>query len=250
MMIKNIYCRSIEKNGFSPVFNERGLLIPKLKSKDEMDEEEVDTDLETDRLLGHQTLDDGFYDDKTWTETKKHRLLPTTTLASKISPQISQQAAMSKSNPSTILRHGLNVLLPTSSSECCINSPSMLSHSNSFHQSISLKTSPALNNNDLTSLLHSNVEMSPDRQNENSSPRKIHLLDGEKEAQTARNINSSEISELCNLDGELVDNESPGGSSSGKSKKDEIVAGDKKKKNKNKEGKIFNYFSLRKCARI
>lgn len=28
------------------------------------DEEELDTDLETDRLLGHQRLDDGFYDDK------------------------------------------------------------------------------------------------------------------------------------------------------------------------------------------
>ena len=28
------------------------------------DEEELDTDLETDRLLGHQRLDDGFYDEK------------------------------------------------------------------------------------------------------------------------------------------------------------------------------------------
>lgn len=31
------------------------------------DEEEVDTDLETDRLLGHQRLEDhGFYDEKVW----------------------------------------------------------------------------------------------------------------------------------------------------------------------------------------
>lgn len=35
------------------------------------DEEEVDTDLETDRLLGHQRLEDhGFYDDKVKSKKK------------------------------------------------------------------------------------------------------------------------------------------------------------------------------------
>lgn len=37
------------------------------------DEEEADTDLETDRLLGQQRLDDqGFYDEKVGTAIKKH----------------------------------------------------------------------------------------------------------------------------------------------------------------------------------
>ncbi|XP_037932052.1 probable serine/threonine-protein kinase DDB_G0282963 [Teleopsis dalmanni] len=62
------------------------------------DEDDVDTDLETDRLLGHQRLDDqGYYDEnKSW-ERKPRSLL------SKISPK--QQI------PSTKTRNGYNALL-------------------------------------------------------------------------------------------------------------------------------------------
>lgn len=213
--------------------HESGPLIPKHKSKEDEDEEEIDTDLETDRLLGHQMLDDGFYDVKNWNESKQHRPLLSSTLASKISPKFNQNSTMPKSNSSTGLRHGLNVLLPTSSSECCINSPSMLTHAASFHQSRSLKTSPSLNNNDLSNM-HPTVEASPHHQTDNETPRKNHLIDEDKEGQSARNNNASEASELCNLENELVD--SPGGSSSDKSKKDDALSNDKKKKNKNKEG--------------
>lgn len=190
-------------------------------------------------------LDDGFYDVKNWADSKLHRPLLSSALTSKISPKFNQNSTMSKSNSSTVLRHGLNVLLPTSSSECCINSPSMLAHAASFHQSRSLKTSPSLNTSDLSNIAHPTIEASPHHQNEIATPRKIHLLDEDKEVQSARN-NASEASELCNLDNELVD--SPGGSSSDKSKKDDALSNDKKKKNKNKEGKqkgelFLNYSS-------
>lgn len=218
---------------FTPLAHENGALLPKHKNKDEDDEDEIDTDLETDRLLGHQILDDGFYDDKVWTETKQYRPLLTSALTSKISPKINQLSAISKSNSSTVLRHGLNVLLPTSSSDCCINSPSMLTHSNSFHQSRSLKTSPSLNNSDLSNMIHSNIDASPLRQNEMSTPRITHSLELEKDEQSTHNV-VSEVSEMCNISNEIVD--SPGGSSSDKSKKDDILSGDKKKKNRNKEG--------------
>lgn len=231
----------------SPNLHESGPLIPKHKNDD--DEEEVDTDLETDRLLGHQMLDDGFYDDKTWSESKQqHRPLLPSSMASKISPKVKQNP-ISKSNSSSILRHGLNVLLPAStSSDCCINnnnSPSMLTTGASFHQTRSLKTSPALNSSNLMNLIHPGLDTS-DIPIDNS-PRKIDSLDDSLIQKTEQsphinnnnnnNIIQSDTLELCNLDSDLVD--SPGGSSSDKSKKDDaMLTGEKKKKNKNKEGKI------------
>jgi hypothetical protein len=219
--------RSRDKVTLSPNIHESGPLLA--KHKNDEDEEEVDTDLETDRLLGHQMLDDGFYDDKNWSESKlQHRgLLP------KISPKV-KQSSMGKSNSSSLLRHGLNVLLPTStSSDCCINnnnSPSMLTTGASFHQTRSLKTSPALNSSNLMSLIHG------DDAAIETSPRKVDLLDEPKDEQSSPNNNQPDTIELCNLDSDLVD--SPGGSSSDKSKKDEdLMTGEKKKKNKNKEGK-------------
>jgi hypothetical protein len=215
-------------------------LLSKHKNSDEEDEEEIDTDLETDRLLGHQMLDDGFYDDKTWADAKQHRSLLGSTLTSKISPKINQHASIPKSNSSSILRHGLNTLLPTSSSsDCCVNnsnSPSMLTTAAPFHQSRSLKTSPSMNSSNLMNLMHASNEASPDRQNEKASPGKIEHMEEAKEDQQPGHNNTSETSDLCNLDSELVD--SPGGSSTDKSKKDVMLSGDKKKKNKNKEGKF------------
>lgn len=75
------------------------------------DEDEADTDLETDRLLGHQRLDDmGFYDDKNWCDRKPRSLL-SSSMTNKVSPTMQNQA---KSNGnSSMLRQGLNTILPT-----------------------------------------------------------------------------------------------------------------------------------------
>lgn len=65
-----------------------------------VDEEDVDTDLETDRLLGHQRLDDqGYYD-----ENKSWDRKPRSSLLSKISPKQQQM-------PSSKTRNGYNALL-------------------------------------------------------------------------------------------------------------------------------------------
>lgn len=257
--------RSRDKNAHSP--NETGSLLSKHKNSDDEDEEEIDTDLETDRLLGHQMLDDGFYDDKTsWTDRKQqpqqqHRTsssLLSSSLTSKISPKVNQNSltssnsAIQKSNSSTLLRHGLNTLLPTSSSsDCCVNnsnSPASLVPSQHQSSSHSLKTSPTtLNANNMMNLINSKSGSSPDRRSDDPSPRKLEDLPEQREdAQQSKNTNLNisnssnsnivETNDLCNLDSELVD--SPGGSSSDKSKtKDMTSTGDKKKKNKNKEGK-------------
>lgn len=80
------------------------------------DEDEADTDLETDRLLGHQRLDDiGFYDEKSWCDrdrTKPRSLL--TTSISKLSPKIQTNNAPNKETSGNLmLRQGLNTILPT-----------------------------------------------------------------------------------------------------------------------------------------
>ncbi|XP_031777773.1 serine-rich adhesin for platelets isoform X3 [Nasonia vitripennis] len=54
-----------------------------LEAEEAADEEEADTDLETDRLLGQQRTDDqGFYDDKGWRKPKTRTLLPSGTSSS------------------------------------------------------------------------------------------------------------------------------------------------------------------------
>lgn len=53
------------------------------------DEEEADTDLETDRLLGQQRLDDqGFYDEKIWCDRKLTKTIKSPTSSSKLQNQI------------------------------------------------------------------------------------------------------------------------------------------------------------------
>ncbi|KAG5681170.1 hypothetical protein PVAND_010628 [Polypedilum vanderplanki] len=246
--------RSREKNAHSPIANESGSLLSKHhKNSDDEDEEEIDTDLETDRLLGHQMLDDGFYDDKTWNEARKlqqHRTLGNTKISPKVNQNVSSTSSVSntvipKSNSSTLLRHGLNTLLPTSnSSDCCLNNssspvsltPSLQPPHPKSSTSSSLKTSPAmLNSNNMLNCNYPKSATSPDHPSPSS--RKLDDLPEQLEEQQAQSNGKSssgnvpETTDLCNLDEELVD--SPGGSSSDKSKKD--TAGDKKKKNKNKE---------------
>lgn len=85
------------------------------------EEEEPDTDLETDRLLGHQRSDDtGFYDsEKNWLNTNKRN-----SLLSKLSPKIPQGAlslngltgAGNKLPPlvnNNLIRHSLSALIPS-----------------------------------------------------------------------------------------------------------------------------------------
>lgn len=234
ILIHLLCIRSRDKTVHSPVTVETGLLAKhKNMSGDEEDEEDVDTDLETDRLLGHQMLDDGFYDDKMWSERKQHRPL----MSSKISPKLNQ--TIPKSNSSSLLRHGLNQLLPTSTSaECCTNS-NTLTTSPLIPQQPSLKSSPSLNSGNMINLIHPNAT-TPDRHSDNPSPRKLEDLPEQMEElqQSPQAQQCIETADLCNLDIEEEIVDSPGGSSSNKSKKDTAsINGDKKKKNKNKEGK-------------
>lgn len=226
---------SRENNLHSPVTVEETGLLAKHKnlSGDEEDEEDLDTDLETDRLLGHQRLDDGFYDDKMWGE-RKHRY-------TKLSPKVSTQPN-SKINSSSMLRHGLNALLPavtsaTSPDRCNPDTPIITSPTT---QPTSIKNSPSLNSANMMNLIHPTA--TPDRRSDNPSPRKLEDLQEQIEPQTpleaTRQQLCNENPDVCNIDQDIID--SPGGSSSNKSKKDSI--GDKKKKNKNKEGNYLNYF--------
>lgn len=216
----------------SPIADEKGVLLPRHKISDDEEEEEIDTDLETDRLLGHQIQDDGFYNDKTWGESKPTRSLLTSNLPLKISPKVSHHSQPSKSSSSATLRHGLNTLIPTTgSADCCNNnsSPSTLtSNSTVIHQARSLKTSPALNS---MNLINATNEIRSDIKDEAIGMNK-NETSIEADENLHENINLSESLEICHLESELVD--SP--SSSDKSKKDDLVTGDKKKKNKNKEG--------------
>lgn len=87
--------------------------------KNASDEEEPDTDLETDRLLGHQRSDDtGFYDsDKNWLNTNKRN-----SLLSKLSPKIPQGALSGLTGGggikpplvnNNLVRHSLNTMIPS-----------------------------------------------------------------------------------------------------------------------------------------
>jgi hypothetical protein len=211
----------------SPVSAETGLLSKhKNFSGDEDDEDDLDTDLETDRLLGHQRLDDGFYEDKIWGD-RKHRY-------TKLSPKVSTQPN-SKISSSAMIRHGLTSLLPTTSaatttpSDYCATTPIITSPT--LQQSQSIKNSPSLNSGNMINLIHPST--TPDRRSENPSPKKLEDLQEDLEKPPEPEPMCNENPDVCNIEPDIID--SPGGSSSNKSKKDSI--GDKKKKNKNKEGK-------------
>nr|XP_023017201.1 amyloid-beta A4 precursor protein-binding family A member 2-like isoform X6 [Leptinotarsa decemlineata] len=80
-----------EENAASPIwvpshFRQRGLSNASgdsdRKANSGPDEEENDTDLETDRLLGQQrTYDQGFYDDKGWRKPKSRTIMPPLSLS-------------------------------------------------------------------------------------------------------------------------------------------------------------------------
>ncbi|XP_065335661.1 protein lin-10-like isoform X8 [Cloeon dipterum] len=75
-------------------------------SDDAADEEELDTDLETDRLLGQQRTDDqGFFDDKEWRRPKLRSGVPATkssSLSSKQPPQPSVPSVQHQPLPTSV----------------------------------------------------------------------------------------------------------------------------------------------------
>uniref|UniRef100_T1GDA9 Protein lin-10 n=1 Tax=Megaselia scalaris TaxID=36166 RepID=T1GDA9_MEGSC len=80
------------------------------------DEDDIDTDLETDRLLGHQRLDDqGFFDDKKTSSAwdRKSRSILTTSL-SKFSPKVQQT---NNTTQASLIRQGLGNLLTDNSNQ-------------------------------------------------------------------------------------------------------------------------------------
>lgn len=103
----------IEENMKSPISNSP-IWVPRYRENSESldsenqsknisadEEEEADTDLETDRLLGHQRSDEHvFYDEKSDRKTRSS--------LSKLSPKI-----IPMKNNGHLIRHGLNSILPT-----------------------------------------------------------------------------------------------------------------------------------------
>lgn len=123
--------------------------------KNASDEEEPDTDLETDRLLGHQRSDDtGFYDsDKNWLNTNKRN-----SLLSKLSPKIPQGALSLNGLASggnkaplvnnNLIRHSLNTMIPSPVAEHPATPKTQSSNLMDISESIS---SPEHSDKDITS---------------------------------------------------------------------------------------------------
>ncbi|XP_052564027.1 uncharacterized protein LOC120416596 isoform X7 [Culex pipiens pallens] len=98
------------------------------------DEEEADTDLETDRLLGQQRLDDhGFGDDKSWTERPKIRSVrsPSVNLISKnhtairagVGTQLSAESPVNNVGITNVYGNGGSVPLGTGAEEDAATQP-------------------------------------------------------------------------------------------------------------------------------
>ncbi|XP_062701291.1 serine-rich adhesin for platelets isoform X3 [Aedes albopictus] len=183
------------------------------------DDEDPDTDLETDRLLGHQRLDDqGFYDDnsKSWTDRKTRSLLH------KLSPK--QQTGpvganggtslygSKPNNQGSLLRQGLSTLLSPASAvtvaQPASSLPEIVTSSKASPGLLSSTVQNSMNNNSIKSgnliSLHCPNENCPSSRagSHQQSPTKI--------------------------ENQVIESGSPNGSDGSKS--------DKKKRNKTKEG--------------
>ncbi|XP_021700368.1 uncharacterized protein LOC5576465 isoform X2 [Aedes aegypti] len=189
------------------------------------DDEDPDTDLETDRLLGHQRLDDqGFYDDnsKSWTDRKTRSLLH------KLSPK--QQTGLVGSNGGTslygskasnqgsLLRQGLSTLLSPASAVTVAQPASSLPEIVT-----SSKASPGL--------LGSNVQNQISSSNNNNSSSvngNLINLNGPNDTSAISPDHSHQTSPI-KIENKAIESASPNGSNDSKSDTD------KKKKGKNKE---------------
>ncbi|XP_032684938.1 uncharacterized protein LOC116850552 isoform X8 [Odontomachus brunneus] len=147
------------------------------------DEEEADTDLETDRLLGQQRTDDqGFYDDKGWRKPKTRTMLP---------PMNAKVATPKQTPPKTLSVAPIETLAPSEplpststsispppvvsviqspSSECEVATPAQPTSS---PQKTPVKNSPT----SPQSLKESNNKVKKDKEGKKKSRNKEDLLD-------------------------------------------------------------------------
>ncbi|XP_012229273.2 uncharacterized protein [Linepithema humile] len=148
------------------------------------DEEEADTDLETDRLLGQQRTDDqGFYDDKGWRKPKTRTMLP---------PMNAKVATPKQTPPKTLSVAPIETLAPSepipststsispppvvsviqspSSNECEVATPAQPTSS---PQKTPVKNSPS----SPQSLKESNNKVKKDKEGKKKSRNKEDLLD-------------------------------------------------------------------------
>ncbi|XP_065075043.1 serine-rich adhesin for platelets-like isoform X2 [Ochlerotatus camptorhynchus] len=186
------------------------------------DDEDPDTDLETDRLLGHQRLDDqGFYDDnsKSWTDRKTrsllHKLSPKQQIGSVGANGGTSLYGSKPNNQGSLLRQGLSTLLSPASVVTVAQPASSLPEIVT-----SSKASPGL----LGSVQNQNCS------NMNSSVNSGNLinLNGPNETSPVSPDHSLQTSPI-KMENKTTESASPGGSNNSKSDTD------KKKKGKNKE---------------
>ncbi|XP_070511041.1 serine-rich adhesin for platelets isoform X6 [Cardiocondyla obscurior] len=148
------------------------------------DEEEADTDLETDRLLGQQRTDDqGFYDDKGWRKPKTRTMLPPMnakvatpkqTPPKTLSVAPIETLAPSEPIPSTSASISpppvVSVIQSSSSNECEVATPAQPTSS---PQKTPVKNSPS----SPQSLKESNNKVKKDKEGKKKSRNKEDLLD-------------------------------------------------------------------------
>ncbi|XP_036140598.1 uncharacterized protein LOC105831729 isoform X10 [Monomorium pharaonis] len=148
------------------------------------DEEEADTDLETDRLLGQQRTDDqGFYDDKGWRKPKTRTMLPPMnakvatpkqTPPKTLSVAPIETLAPSEPIPSTSASISpppvVSVIQSSSSNECEVTTPAQPTSS---PQKTPVKNSPS----SPQSLKESNNKVKKDKEGKKKSRNKEDLLD-------------------------------------------------------------------------
>ncbi|XP_039308196.1 uncharacterized protein LOC105196047 isoform X12 [Solenopsis invicta] len=149
------------------------------------DEEEADTDLETDRLLGQQRTDDqGFYDDKGWRKPKTRTMLPPMnakvatpkqTPPKTLSVAPIETLAPSEPIPSTSASISpppiVSVIQSSSSNECEVATPAQPTSS---PQKTPVKNSPS----SPQSLKESNNKVKKDKEGKKKSRNKEVLIEG------------------------------------------------------------------------
>ncbi|XP_062537172.1 serine-rich adhesin for platelets-like [Armigeres subalbatus] len=188
------------------------------------DDEDPDTDLETDRLLGHQRLDDqGFYDDnsKSWTDRKTrsllHKLSPKQQTGSVGANNGTSLYGSKPNNQGSLLRQGLSTLLSPASAITVAQPASSLPEIVT-----SSKASPGILNSSIQ-----NQNISSLNNNSMNSANLINL-NGPNETSAISPDHSHQTSPI-KIENKTIESASPNGSNDSKSDTD------KKKKNKNKE---------------
>ncbi|XP_058818376.1 uncharacterized protein LOC131681552 isoform X1 [Topomyia yanbarensis] len=191
------------------------------------DDEDPDTDLETDRLLGHQRLDDqGFYDDnsKSWADRRArsllHKLSPKQQTGTGVaSGALYTSKSNNNNNQGSLLRQGLSTLLSPTSAVPATSQPGQ-----SLPEIVtSTKASPALLGGPNGASLNSSS------MNSSSNSGNLINLNGPNDTTSAVTPDHSRQTSPNKLDNKANESASPNGSNNSKTDTD------KKKKGKNKE---------------